>query len=212
MLVAAGIVFDTVRAVGARRASAGEPPWRALATITRRNQRRYGGYVVHLGVVLIVIGLTVSMSYSVETEATLDPGESLDLGRYRLTFEGLRASEQPTHVRVEGVFRASRAGTELGLLTPALKYYPTQQSPIGRAEMRVSLVEDVYVILSGFSDVGRRQATLKLLVRPMVAWIWLGGLVLSLGTLVTVWPLRVAAPSRSGAAEVTRSPLEPVRD
>ena len=46
----------------------------------------------------------------------------------------------------------------------------------------------------------------------MVAWIWLGGLVLSLGTLVTVWPLRVAAPSRSGAAEVTRSPLEPVRD
>ena len=212
VLVAAGIAFDTARAVRARRALAGEPPWRALATITRRNQRRYGGYVVHLGVVLMVVGLTVSMSYSVETEATLDPGESVELGRYRVTFEGLRASEQPTHLRVEGVFRATRAGADLGRLTPALKYYPTQQSPIGRAEMRVSLVEDVYVILSGFSDVGRRQATLKLLVRPMVAWIWLGGLVLSLGTLVTVWPLRVAAPSRSGAAEVTRSPLEPVRD
>ena len=212
VLVAAGIAFDTARAVRARRALAGEPPWRALATITRRNQRRYGGYVVHLGVVLMVVGLTVSMSYSVETEATLDPGESVELGRYRVTFEGLRASEQPTHLRVEGVFRATRAGADLGRLTPALKYYPTQQSPIGRAEMRVSLVEDVYVILSGFSDVGRRQATLKLLVRPMVAWIWLGGLVLSLGTLVTVWPLRVAAPSRAGAAEVTRSPLEPMRD
>jgi len=212
VLVAAGIAFDTARAVRARRALAGEPPWRALATITRRNQRRYGGYVVHLGVVLMVVGLTVSMSYSVETEATLDPGESVELGRYRVTFEGLRASEQPTHLRVEGVFRATRAGADLGRLTPALKYYPTQQSPIGRAEMRVSLVEDVYVILSGFSDVGRRQATLKLLVRPMVAWIWLGGLVLALGTLVTVWPLRLAVASRAGAAEVTRSPLEPARD
>ena len=151
------------------------------------------------------------MSYSAETEATLNAGESVELGRYRLTFEGLRASEQPTHLRVEGLFRAAREGTDLGILNPALKYFPTQQSPIGRAVMRVGLTEDLYVILSGFSDVGRRQATLKLLVRPMVAWIWLGGAVLALGTLVTVWPFRLRVRAAVSAAEVAGGPVETVR-
>lgn len=195
VLVVAGIVFDTARAVRARREIAGENAWRALASITRRNQRRYGGFVVHLGIVLIVMGLTVSMSYSIEREATLDRGESLDIGRYRLTFEGLTATQQPTHVRVEGLFRAARDGREVGVLNPALKYFPTQQSPIGRAVMRISLTEDLYVILSGFSNVAQRQATLKVLLRPMVVWIWLGGGVLTLGTLLTVWAL----PARAGA-------------
>ncbi len=210
-LVGGGIVFDTARAVRARREIAGESAWRALATITRRNQRRYGGFVVHLGIVLIVMGLVVSMSYSMETEATLNTGESIELGRYRLTFEGLRASDQPTHGRVEGLFRAVRDGTDLGVLNPALKYFPTQQSPIGRAVMRISLTEDLYVILSGFSDVGRRQATLKLMVRPMVTWIWLGGGVLALGTIITVspFPLRVRAPV--AAPEAASGPTEAVR-
>lgn len=210
-LVVAGIVFDTARAVRARREIARESAWRALATIARRNQRRYGGYVVHVGIVLIVMGLAVSMSYSAETEATLNVGESLELGRYRLTFEGLQASDQPTHVRVEGLFRATRDGADVGVLKPALKYFPTQQSPIGRAVMRIGLAEDLYVILSGFSDVGRRQATLKLLVRPMVAWMWLGGAVLTLGTLVTVWPFRVRVRAPVPAAEAADGPVEAVR-
>jgi cytochrome c-type biogenesis protein CcmF len=210
-LVVAGIVFDTTRAIRARRETAGENAWRALATVTRRNQRRYGGFVVHLGIVLIVMGLAVSMSYSTETEATLNVGESLELGRYRLTFEGLRASDQPTHVRVEGLFRAARDGDDLGILNPALKYFPTQQSPIGRAVMRISLTEDLYVILSGFSDIGRRQATLKLLIRPMVAWIWLGGGVIALGTLLTVWPFRVRVRAPVSAVEAAGGSVEAVR-
>jgi cytochrome c-type biogenesis protein CcmF len=211
VLVVAGIAFDTLRAVHARREIARESAWRAVATITGRNQRRYGGFVVHLGIVLIVMGLAISMSYSAETEATLDVGESVALGRYRLTFEGLRVSEQPTHARVEGLFRATRDGSGLGVLNPALKYFPTQQSPIGRAVMRVGLTEDLYVILSGFSDVGRRQATLKVMVRPMVAWMWLGGAVLALGTLVTVWPLRVRLGAVVSAGEVAGGPVEAAR-
>jgi len=208
VLVVAGIVFDTARAVRARRGLAGEGAWRALATITRRNQRRYGGFVVHLGFVLIVMGLAVSMSYSIEREATLDRGESLDVGRYRLTFEGLTATQQPTHVRVEGLFRAARDGRDVGVLNPALKYFPAQQSPIGRAVMRISLTEDLYVILSGFSNVEQRQATLKTLVRPMVVWIWLGGGVLTLGTLLTVWPLTRRAGAVVPAAAVAGGRME----
>ncbi|MGH7829761.1 MAG: cytochrome c-type biogenesis CcmF C-terminal domain-containing protein, partial [Candidatus Binatia bacterium] len=70
------------------------------------------------------------------------------------------------------------------------KYFPIQTSPVGRAVFRSTLTEDLYLILSGFSDLRQGQATLKVLVRPLVAWIWVGGLVMTLGTLVSLWPLK----------------------
>ena len=187
------MVFDTFLSLRARRRQAGEGPLRGLGTLIRRNQRRYGGFVVHLGVVLIVLGIAGSMAYSIEREATLNVGETLTAGSYRVAFEGLRGSQQPTHYRVEGTFQVSQNGHALGRLSPTLKFFPAQDSPIGRAVFRSTLKEDLYLILSGFSDVGRNQATLKVLIRPLVMWIWLGGLVIALGTLMTILPLGRAA-------------------
>ena len=184
------IFFDTARAVRARREIAGERLLGALATLVRRNQRRYGGFIVHLGVVLIVLGIAGSMSGSVEREATLKAGEVLSIDRFSIRFDGLRAIEQPTHIRVEALFSVSNDGRDLGVLVPALKYFPAQQSPIGRAVFRSTLTEDLYLILSGFSEVRQGQATLKALVRPLMAWIWLGGAVMTLGTIVALWPFR----------------------
>ncbi len=189
------ILLDTARAVRARRAMAGGSVAGALATLIRRNQRRYGGFVVHLGVVLVVVGIAGSMSLSAEREATLRAGEALTLDRFHVRFEGLRASEQPTHLRVEALLRVSNGGSDLGVLAPALKYFPTQQSPIGRAVFRSTLTEDLYLILSGASDVRDGQATVKALVRPAVAWIWIGGGIITLGTLLAVWPV-AARPKR----------------
>ena len=187
------MVFDTFLSLRARRRQAGEGPLRGLGTLIQRNQRRYGGFVVHLGVVLIVLGIAGSMAYSIEREATLNVGETLTAGSYRVAFEGLRGSEQPTHYRMEGAFQVSQNGRALGRLSPTLKFFPTQDAPIGRAVFRSTLKEDLYLILSGFSDVGRNQATLKVLIRPLVMWIWLGGLVIALGTLMTILPLGRAA-------------------
>jgi len=186
--VTATIVFDTARAVRARRRIAGEGVFSALVTLARRNQRRYGGLVVHLGVVLIIMGIAGSMSYSVEREATLGQGETLTVGPYKIQFQGLRASQQPTHYRVEGTFRVHNNGNDLGLLAPALKFFPGQQSPIGRAVYRSSFTQDLYLILSGFSEIEKNRATLRLLVRPLLAWMWLGGFVIVLGTLIAIWP------------------------
>lgn len=182
------ILFDTALAVRARRRIAGEGIFSALATLARKNQRRYGGFIVHLGVVLIIMGIAGSMGYSVEREATLRTGESLSLGRYHILFEGLRGSQQPTHFRVEGDFRVFNKGEDLGILSPALKFFPAQQSPVGRAVHRSNISDDLYLILSGFSELKENQATLKILVRPMVMWMWVGGLVILLGTIVAVWP------------------------
>ena len=188
--VAATIAFDTALALRARRRLAGEGIFTALAGLARRNQRRYGGLVIHLGIVLIALGIAGSMSYSLERQATLGQGETLAVGSYKIRFEGLRASEQPTHYRVEGAFQVSNDGRAIGLLSPALKFFPNQQSPVGRAVHRSTLAEDLYLILSGFSELEKNRATLKVLVRPLVAWIWLGGVVIALGTLVAIWPFR----------------------
>ncbi len=190
VFVVFSILFDTALAVRARHRIAGEGVFRALITLARRNQRRYGGLIVHLGVVLVFLGIAGSMSYSQEREATLRVGEGLSVGRYYVQFEGLSGSKQPTHIRVEGAFKVFNEGHEIGVLSPALKFFPTQQSPIGRAVFRSTLTDDLYLILSGFSELEQNQATLKVLVRPLLVWMWLGAFVIVLGTIVAVLPGR----------------------
>ena len=187
--VVLSIFYDTGLALRARRRIAGEGVFRGLVTLARRNQRRYGGLVVHLGVVLIVLGIAGSMAYSVEREATMSLKEHLNISRYLIQFEGLKGSQQPTHFRVEGSFRIFHGGEEWGVLSPALKFFPNQQSPVGRAVHRSTISEDLYLILSGFSELDKNQATLKVLVRPLVVWIWIGGFVIVLGTLLAILPL-----------------------
>jgi len=130
------------------------------------------------------------MGYSVEREVTLRVGDNLSIGRYRLDFEGLKGSQQPTHFRVEAAFKVYNQGHEVGILSPALKFFPTQQSPVGRAMFHSTFAEDLYLILSGFSELEQNRATLKVLVRPLVVWMWLGGAIILLGTLVAISPLR----------------------
>jgi len=186
------MALDTWRAVRARRAIAGQSVPGALATLLGRNQRRYGGFVVHLGVVLIVIGITGSMNFSEERTATVAPGERLELGRFSLRFDGLRAVERATHGRVEAAFRVFNDRHDLGTLSPALKFFPTQQSPLGRAVLRMGWKDDLYVTLSALSPLREGQATVKVMVRPLVSWIWIGGGIMVLGTVLALWPF----PSR----------------
>jgi len=187
--VVCSMVYDTALALGARKRIAGEGALRGLITLARRNQRRYGGLVVHLGVVLIIMGIAGSMTYSIEKEATMALNQELNVGNYRIQFAGLSGAQQPTHFRVEGAFQVFHNGNDIGVMKPALKFFPSQQSPIGRAVHQSSLSEDIYLILSGFSQVDRNQATLKILVRPLVVWMWIGGFVIVLGTLICIWPM-----------------------
>lgn len=189
------IVYDSGLALRARRRIAGEGVIRGLVTLARRNQRRYGGFIVHLGIVLIMMGIGGSMSYSIEKEATMSLNQQLQVGNYRIQFAGLSGSQQPTHFRVEGAFHVFHNGSDNGTLRPALKFFPSQESPIGRAVHQSSLTEDIYLILSGFSQVDRNQATLKVLVRPLVIWMWIGGFVIAFGTLICISPIgKAAAP------------------
>jgi cytochrome c-type biogenesis protein CcmF len=183
------ILLEFVLATRARARATGEKLPVAFAALLLRGRRRYGGLIVHLGVVVAIIGIAVSSVYKVEHEATLKRGESMTIGDYALRFDGLVAGERPTHILVRANLTASRDGEPVRELTPGQRYYPNQQTPFASVDARYHLTEDLYVILSAFERDGS-SATIKAMINPMISWIWIGGLVIMLGVVVAVLPER----------------------
>jgi cytochrome c-type biogenesis protein CcmF len=128
------------------------------------------------------------MTYSREREAAFS--KNLTVGPYLISSKASK-SQQPLISR-PGRFRVFKGTQEMGIMSPALKFFPNQQAPVGRAVYQSSLSEDIYLILSGFSELDKNQATLKVLVRPLVIWMWIGGFIILLGTLVSILPLKKA--------------------
>ncbi|MGH7276902.1 MAG: heme lyase CcmF/NrfE family subunit [Candidatus Rokuibacteriota bacterium] len=187
VFVALTIAVDFSRATRARRRT-GERLLPAMGGLLRRHNRRYGGFVVHLGILIIALGVTGSQAWSVQTETTLKRGEAVELAGYRVRFDGLTATEESNHFKVTGAFTVSN-GRTVGVLRPAKKFYPQEQSPIAYVDYRLGFREDIYLVLGDFARDGS-QATVKLQVNRLVSWIWLGGVVFTLGTLLAILPER----------------------
>ena len=186
--VAATIAVDVVRATRAR-VRLGEALPGALGGLLVRHNRRYGGFVVHLGILVIALGVTGSQAWSLQTETTLHRGEHAELAGYRLRFDGLAASEESNHFKVTGKFTVDGGRASGTVLLPAKKFYPQEQSPIAYVDYRLGLLEDLYVVLGDFAQDGSR-ATIKLQVNRLVSWIWIGGAVLTLGAVLALVPER----------------------
>jgi cytochrome c-type biogenesis protein CcmF len=197
--VAAIVLGELWRAARGRRRATGESWPRAVSRLLAQNHRRYGGLVVHLGVVLVAIGVATSTVGKLEREATLRRGETLELGRYAVRFTGLSAAEEPTHLLVQASLEVSEAGRPAGELRPGQRLYPGSNSPFASVAVRYGLFRDFYVILGAFDRQGE-WAQIKAQVHPMVAWIWLGGVVVLLGGLLALWPVGRRAPATVPAA------------
>jgi cytochrome c-type biogenesis protein CcmF len=187
VFVAVTIAVDFTRATRARL-RVGESLLPAMGGLLLRHNRRYGGFVVHLGILIIALGVMGSHAWSVQTETTLHRGETAELAGYRFRFDGLTAVEESNHFKVVGAFTVSN-GRVLGVLRPAKKFYPQEQAPIAYVDYRLGLKEDLYLVLGDFARDGS-QATIKLQVNRLVSWIWIGGLVLTLGALLAILPER----------------------
>jgi cytochrome c-type biogenesis protein CcmF len=190
MFVVSTICQDVWRGVRARRAAdGGVMP--ALARLLVRNHRRYGGFIVHLGVVVVFTGVAGSAAYGRHVEHTFGIGESVTLGRYRVEFDGLRQAPQPTHVAIIAGFKVSDHATPLGRLEPAKLFYRQQEEPVSHVAIRSSWREDLYLILTDFARDGS-MATVKVLVNPLLAWLWIGAGVITVGTVWALLPDRRA--------------------
>jgi cytochrome c-type biogenesis protein CcmF len=188
VFVAATIAVDLVRATRARRAM-GEQTLPALGGLLRRHNRRYGGFVVHLAILVVAVGVTGSQTWSVHTETTLKRGEQAELGGYQIRFDGLRESQESNHGKVTGTFTVVNGKAAGTVLEPAKKFYPQEQSPIAYVDYRLGFIDDIYLVLGDFARDGT-SVTVKIQVNRMVSWIWLGGVVLTLGTVLSVLPER----------------------
>jgi cytochrome c-type biogenesis protein CcmF len=182
------IALDFFRAVRARRRTS--PGWLSAAGGLLLNQnRRYGGFVVHLGILVVALGVAGSQAWSVQTETTLERGQSVELAGYRVRFDKLAASEESNHFKVTGTFTVANGRDPLVVLAPAKKFYPQEQTPIAYVDYRLGLIEDLYVVLGDFARDGS-HATIKVQVNRMVSWLWIGGLILTLGAALAILPDR----------------------
>lgn len=197
--VAVSIAVEFARGVRARQHVTGELPWTALLNLLARNRRRYGGYVVHLAVVLIALGITGEGLFKIERQATLRRGETVAIGPYQVRFEGL-ASEMLTakerHVATVGVYLGDR---HLTTLRPEHNLHYNVQQYVSEVAIHSNLREDVYVALVDMASDGG-SVTLHVLLNPLMAWLWIGGALMLLGTAVALWPERAALPVSAAAA------------
>lgn len=180
----------------ARQRVTGEPPLTALVTLTTRNRQRYGGYLVHIGLVLMMLGVVASSFFQLSKSFTLAPGQAVTVGDYTLTYENLYQRQDPgRNVTFARVF-VSQDGRNLGEVRPGKAVYPNfDNQPASEIAIRTTLLEDLYVVLNSWGEGG--VATFYVFVNPMVAWLWIGGAVLLLGGLVAWWPFRGTVPART---------------
>jgi cytochrome c-type biogenesis protein CcmF len=188
--VLATIVQEYVRGVQARRTTTGEVAVLAMANLMRRNGRRYGGYIVHLGIVMIGVAVIGNTYYQSTTNVTLRQGEKVALAGYELVYSGLESQRESNRTEIIARLQVLRAGetAPLGSVMPKRNLYDkTPDMPTSEVGLRMTLVEDVYVVLNGWEENGA-TATFTIYVNPLTAWMWIGGLVLVLGTLIAIWP------------------------
>ncbi len=167
---------------------------RAFVSIFARNRRRYGGFIVHLGITVIGIGVIGSTLFQLQTQQTLSVGQSLTLGQYTMTYNGMLPGQIADDNRVMDIAQVTVVDHNSGVsgqIRPRHDFYP--QSSTGMNQMNIagsySTIEgDFYVLLSGWDQPDGATATFKIYVNPLINMIWWGGLILILGTVISVGP------------------------
>jgi cytochrome c-type biogenesis protein CcmF len=153
-----------------------------------RNRRRYGGYVVHAAIVLLLLGAIGIGGFGTTREAKLVPGNSMQVGDYHLELLGTAQRRSANAKEIRARLAVSRNGESVGTLAAGKNRYFAEQQTSNEVAIRSDLLrgEDLFVIADQFNSDG--SVYLKVLVNPLVNLIWLAGLVFLLGSLVTMWP------------------------
>lgn len=162
----------------------------ALWESMRRTRRRTGGYIVHIGVIMIAVAVTGSSSFKTQKEFVLKPGESIQMQEYEITYLEATTKEEDHRFSRIARFEASKNGRNLGILEPKLNNYVRMaNSTIGTPAVKTTLQEDLYLNLVNINDDGSIVG-LQVIIEPLIFWLWFGGAIMCLGTGVSAWPER----------------------
>ncbi|MBI4620138.1 MAG: heme lyase CcmF/NrfE family subunit [Desulfobacterales bacterium] len=169
-----------------RHVFSGEGYPKALWNLVARNKRRYGGYIIHLGVVLIFVAISGG-AFNIEKQITLKKGESFDLKGYTLRYDALSNYPTANKLTVAAILTLFNGGHKVGVLAPEKSLYRGQNQLTTDVAIHTTLKEDLYVILAGHDN---DSATFKVLLNPLVVWLWIGGGVMAFGAAIAMLPDR----------------------
>jgi len=209
-----GLVFGTIaqefyRGANVRRGMTGTDLFTAMVGLVGRNKRRYGGYVVHLGIVLMFLGFA-GEGFSRDEQLLLKPGEEATVGRYVLRMDAIRVTDDGQKQMVTAHISVKDTdGADLGRMYPAKWYYRKhEEEPTTEVGIRRSFAEDLYIVMPAF-ELADQTASVEVHVNPLVNWLWVGFGIMALGTGIALLPERALsfAAARMPADAVTASLL-----
>jgi cytochrome c-type biogenesis protein CcmF len=176
------VVMEFARGVQARKEVEAPVNPAALLHLVQKNKRRYGGYIVHVGVVMIFVGVLGSSVFQKEAHAPLQPGQSMAIGPYALTLDKVEDAQIQNATQTRAHVHVSRNGKRLPDMHPAKAMYTKSQQPMTEVALQSTAAEDLYLILGGVNEDG--SASIQAYINPLVAFVWLGGVVMVIGTII----------------------------
>jgi cytochrome c-type biogenesis protein CcmF len=186
--VAVSIFADYGRSVLIRRRLAGEALPLAAVNLFRKNKRRYGAYVVHLGVVSLCLGVVGSAYFSRTYEATVGVGQAFEAGPFRVNYKDFHELSDPEKDVLQAELSVARDGHPPRLMRPEKHFHHLFEQPMTEVAIQTGLARDVYIIYTPLEMNGR--AHFQVLINPMVLWIWVGGTLMTLGGILAMLPNR----------------------
>ncbi len=185
--VLATVVVEFARGIDARRHLVGESPPRALANLVAKNNRRYGGYIIHVGVIAAFVGIVASSFFKTEVKQSVHQGETFSIGTYQLKFLGLESSDTPHLESAVARLAVFQNGRQIATMEPGKLFFKKPQQPATKVAIRSTPQSDLYVVLAGIDDASG-LVTFDVFLTPLVFWLWAGGLLMAMGTVVVMWP------------------------
>jgi cytochrome c-type biogenesis protein CcmF len=167
--------------------------------LTMRNTRRYGGYIVHMGMVLIFVGLA-GAAFNRDVQKEMQPGSSVHIGRYDLLLQSFDSKPEKNYTSERMILEVTRDGKSMMMLYPERRFFPANQESGTMVAIYSTLREDLYAVYAGQSP-DTQAPVIHVYLNPLVKWIWLGGVVVVLGTIVTLLPNRRAVLALSPARQ-----------
>jgi cytochrome c-type biogenesis protein CcmF len=208
VFVAATISMEFFRGARVIRARSGASLFASAVDLTMRNTRRYGGYIVHMGMVLIFVGLAGS-AFNKDVQKEMQPGSTLSIGRYTLVLQSVDSRPEKNYTAQRMIMEAMYDGKPMMMLYPERRFFPSSEQSGTMVAIYSTLREDLYVVYAGEGP-DNQVPVIHAYLNPLVKWIWLGGVIVVLGTIVTLLPNRRAVLAFSPAQEPsTVRPLAP---
>jgi cytochrome c-type biogenesis protein CcmF len=199
VFVASTISMEFFRGAKVIRARSGASLVASAVDLTMRNTRRYGGYIVHMGMVLIFVGLA-GAAFNKDTQKEMQLGSTMQIGRYNLLLQSFDSKPEKNYTSERMIVEVMKDGKPLMMLYPERRFFQTNEQSGTMVAIYSTLRDDLYVVYAGQSP-DNQLPVIHAYLNPLVKWIWLGGCIVVLGTIVTLLPNRRAVLAFSTAQE-----------